>query len=46
MNRYRRIIWLVGVFLLAVSGIAFAQEDREGCKDHPMRMAPGTFLIK
>ncbi len=36
MNMYRRIIWLVGVFLFAFSCIAFAQEDEKGCKDHPM----------
>ncbi len=46
MNRCRRIIWLVGVFLLAFSGIAVAQEDAKGCKDHPMFTRMPNFYIK
>jgi OOP family OmpA-OmpF porin len=46
MNRSRRIIWLVGVFLLAFSSIAFAQEDKKGCKDHPMFTRMPNFYIQ
>jgi OOP family OmpA-OmpF porin len=46
MNRCRRIIWLVGVFLLAFSDIAFAQEDAKGCKDHPMFTRMPNFYIQ
>lgn len=45
MNRSRRIIWLVGVFLLAFSGIVFAQDDAKGCKDHPMFTRMENFYI-
>jgi outer membrane protein OmpA-like peptidoglycan-associated protein len=46
MNRYRRIIWLAGIFLLAFSGIVFAQEDAKGCKDHPMFTRMPNFYIQ
>jgi OOP family OmpA-OmpF porin len=36
---------LVGVFLLAFSGIVFAQEDAKGCKDHPMFTRMENFYI-
>lgn len=45
MNRFRRIIRLVVVFVFAFSGIAFAQNDREGCKDHPMFTRMVNFYI-
>ena len=45
MNRPRRIIWLVGVFLLAFSSIAFAREDEKGCEDHPMFTRMPNFYI-
>jgi len=45
MNRFRRIIWLVGVFLLSFSGIVFAQEEGKGCKDHPMFTRMANFYI-
>lgn len=46
MSRFRRIIWLVGVFVFAVSSIALAQEDEEGCKDHPMFTRMPNFYIE
>jgi len=46
MSRCKRIIWLVGVFLIAFSGIAFAQEDAKGCKDHPMFTRMQNFYIR
>jgi OOP family OmpA-OmpF porin len=46
MNRCRRIIWLAGVFLLAFSSIAFAQEDVKGCKDHPLFTRMANFYIE
>lgn len=45
MNMSRIIICLVGVFLLACSGIAFAQEDAKGCKDHPMFTRMPNYYI-
>ncbi|MEW6418042.1 MAG: OmpA family protein [Nitrospirota bacterium] len=45
MNRYRRIIWLVLVFVFAFSCIAFAQEDEKGCKDHPMFTRMPNFYL-
>jgi len=45
MNRCKRIIWKVGVFLFAFSGFAFAQEDEKGCKDHPMFTRMPNFYI-
>lgn len=46
MNRSRKVIWLVVVFVFAFSSIAFAQEDREGCKDHPMFTRMPNFYIE
>jgi OOP family OmpA-OmpF porin len=46
MNRCRRIICLVGVFLLVFSGILFAQDDTKGCKDHPMFTRMPNFYIE
>ena len=45
MERSRIIVLLVGVLLLAFSGIAFAQEDAEGCKDHPMFTRMPNFYL-
>ncbi len=45
MRKYKRTIWLTGIFLLAFSGIAFAQNDREGCKDHPIFTRMENFYI-
>lgn len=40
----KRMFWLVGMFLLA-SNIAFAQEDAEGSKDHPLiSRYPGSVI--
>ncbi|HRR41000.1 MAG TPA: hypothetical protein P5244_07180, partial [Syntrophales bacterium] len=37
MNTYKVIIyWMVAVFIVALSSIAFAQEDKKGCKDYPL----------
>ncbi|MBM4141619.1 MAG: OmpA family protein [Nitrospira sp.] len=40
----KKLVVLVFVFLLTTS-IAFAQEDREGCKDHPMFTRMPNFYI-
>jgi OOP family OmpA-OmpF porin len=45
MNRCKRIIWVIGVFVFAFSGITFAQEDAKGCKDHPMFTRMENFYI-
>lgn len=45
MNRCRRIILVMGVFVFAVSGMAFAQKDVEGSKDHPMFTRMDNFCI-
>ncbi len=45
INRCKRIILLVGFFLLAFSGITYAREDAEGCKDHPMFTRMDNFFI-
>lgn len=46
MKRYTLIIRFVSVLLLSFGSIAFAQEDREGCKDHPMFTRMPNFYIK
>lgn len=45
MNRYSKIILLIGVFLVGLSGIAFAQADTRGCKDHPLFTRMENFYI-
>jgi OOP family OmpA-OmpF porin len=45
MNTLKKIIWLVGVFLFVVSGVAFAQDDVKGGKDHPMFTRMDNFYI-
>ncbi len=47
MRRCLRILSLLGVFVFAVSGVAFAQEkDKPGCKDHPMFTRMENFYIR
>ncbi len=43
-NISKALLYSLGLFLL-MSSIGFAQEDREGCKDHPLfpRM-PGFYI--
>ena len=37
MKRYKATIcWIIAVFILSLSSLVFAQEDRKGCKDHPL----------
>jgi len=45
-SKNRRILWLVGMFMLVTTSIAFAQEeDREGSKDHPLiSRYPGSSI--
>ncbi|MEM3112724.1 MAG: OmpA family protein [Candidatus Anstonellales archaeon] len=45
MKKWKRIIVLLGVFILVASGVTFAQEDREGCKEHPMFTRMPNFYI-
>jgi OmpA-OmpF porin, OOP family len=45
MNSSRTIIWSMVVFLLLLSGVALAQEDAKGCKDHPMFTRMNNFYI-
>ncbi len=40
------IIWLLGSLSLAFGGIAFAQEDFENCKDHPLLTRMPNFFIE
>jgi len=46
MNRRKRIIFLLGFFVFTFSGIAFAQEDVKGSKDHPMFTRMDNFYIQ
>lgn len=45
MGKYKLIIGLLGFFLFVFGGIAFAQEDKKGCKDHPMFTRMPNFYI-
>ncbi len=45
MRRYATILLLVGVIVIASSGIAYAQEDKKGCKDHPMFTRMPNYYI-
>ena len=40
------IIWLLGSLSLVFGGIAFAQEDSENCKDHPLLTRMPNFFIE
>ncbi len=46
MNRWKRMIFLLVVFVLIGSGIVFAQEDKKGCRDHPMFTRMPDFYIE
>lgn len=45
MKEWKRIIVLMEIFVLLVSGIAFAQKDAEGSKDHSMFTRMDNFYI-
>lgn len=45
MDKSKVTIWLVAVFLFVFGGIAFAQKDKEGCKDHPMFTRIPNYLL-
>ena len=45
MKGWAKTIWVIGFLVFAVSGIAFAQEDKHGCKDHPMFTRMPNFYI-
>jgi OmpA-OmpF porin, OOP family len=45
MSRWKRSIWLIGVFVFAFTEMAFAQKDAEGSKDHPMFTRMDNFYI-
>lgn len=45
MKKMGRIMLLIGFFVFAVSSVAFAQEDRRGCKDYPMFTRMENFYI-
>lgn len=45
MNSWKKMIFLVGIFILAVSGNALAQDDVKGSKDHPMFTRMDNFYI-
>ncbi len=45
MIRYRTILLLLGALGIIFIGGAFGQEDREGCKDHPMFTRMPNFYI-
>lgn len=43
MKRYKTsICWIMAVFILTLSSLVFAQEDRRGCKGISMPRASGT----
>ncbi len=46
MIRYRTILLLLGALGIIFIGSAFGQEDREGCKDHPMFTRMENFYIR
>ena len=46
MKRSKSIIYLIVVFVFVVTGISFAHEDAEGCKDHPMFTRMPNFYIE
>jgi OOP family OmpA-OmpF porin len=46
MNRWKRMIFLLLVFVWIGSGIVFAQEDKKGCRDHPMFTRMPDFYIE
>lgn len=46
MRRCTRILSFLVVSVFAFSGIAFAQEDAKGCKDHPMFTRMPNFYIE
>jgi outer membrane protein OmpA-like peptidoglycan-associated protein len=45
MKNVSKVIFCILLGLLLMGGIAFAQQDKKGCKDHPLftRM-PGTYI--
>lgn len=45
MYKPKRIIWLTGIFFVVFTAIAFAQNDRQGCTDHPMFTRMANFYI-
>ncbi|MEJ5349941.1 MAG: OmpA family protein [Desulfosoma sp.] len=45
MERKKRVILMLGVFVFAFCGIAFAKKDEKGCKDHPMFTRMDNFYI-
>lgn len=45
MKKIGKIMLLIGFFVIAISSVAFAQEDRKGCKDHPMFTRMGNFYL-
>ena len=46
MKRYKAsICWIIAVFILSLSSLVFAQEDRKGCKDHPLLSRMEGFYI-
>ncbi len=40
-----KIVWVIGFLVFAVSGIAFAQQDKIGSKDHPLFTRMDNFYI-
>jgi len=44
--KYRaKTMWIIGFLVFAVSSITLAQEDKPGCKDHPMFTRMENFYI-
>jgi len=40
-----KIIWVIWFLVFALSGVTFAQQDKPGCKDHPMFTRMPNFYI-
>lgn len=45
MKNCKTFIYLPVVFILALSSMVFAQEDRKGCKDHPLLSRMEGFYV-
>ncbi|MDI6715163.1 MAG: OmpA family protein [Thermodesulfovibrio sp.] len=45
MKGWVKIIFVIWFLVIAFDGVAFAQEDRKGCKDHPMFTRMENFYI-
>jgi len=45
MKGWVKTLWVIGFLVFALSGVTFAQQDKPGCKDHPMFTRMPNFYI-